>query len=201
MPPPMCSSNPVRARRGPQRRKYVLFKVLLRSSPGMHYDLMPSWVGCHCVCAAPQVLPALSLALSRHVADPQHTDATRRFFLFLLQQHRLGHHQQHHRSSTTGTAVVVGPPRALDVNLKTPDALTVSKTSVLVQCLDRMKLDLDLVNAVMEAGHDLRPCVRAYVPKFLHARCRCRSSSAKQHNTAQRKHAQRPATAGLINVA
>ena len=87
--------------------------------------------------AKKQLRPILSDAYERHTLDPMHTDATRRFLLFLLKYR--------------------GPTGPLDVNLKTEDSLATSQRPLLMDCLDKLKLDAELCGAIIDGGHDNRP--------------------------------------------
>ena len=98
-----------------------------------------------------RVMPVLTQAFDRYVQDPDHPDYARRFLMFLLS----------YRSGGGGGGGGGARLTAFDVNLKTPDALAVSQRPLLMQCLETVKLDVDLCEAVVAADHDLRPCVHA----------------------------------------
>jgi hypothetical protein len=90
-----------------------------------------------------RVMPVLTQAFDRYVQDPDHPDYARRFLMWLL----------------SFRGIDEGGLPAFDVNLKTPDALAVSQRPLLMQCLEIVKLDMDLCEAIVAADHDLRPCV------------------------------------------
>eukprot|EP00750_Incisomonas_marina_P033756 INCI9950.3.p1 GENE.INCI9950.3~~INCI9950.3.p1 ORF type:complete len:844 (+),score=140.11 INCI9950.3:291-2822(+) len=105
------------------------------------------------VSATTQVLPALVKAFDRYALDPQHTDASRRFLLFLLRYH--GPEPANEAASLTSAG---RRHPTLDINLKTPDSLASSHKSLLMNCLEQLKLDIELCSAMlMPHWHSLRP--------------------------------------------